>query len=49
MTTREIETMQITEVPCNPNDYPTYCVTYCEGMVTEDNKNKKKTQDIIAG
>lgn len=22
---------------------------YCEGMVTEDKKDKKKTKDIIAG
>ena len=23
-------------------------VVYCEGMITEDAKNKKKTKDIIA-
>jgi len=49
MTTKTImktmETMQITEVPCSSN----ITQTYCEGMVTEDNKDKKKTQDIIAG
>lgn len=24
------------------------CNCYCEGMVTEDNKDKKKTKDIIS-
>lgn len=40
-----METMITTE-PCN------WCgcnETYVEGMVTEDNKNKKKTNDIITG
>lgn len=41
-----IKTMEtvITEVPCNQNQIH----TYCEGMVTEDSKKKKSTNDIIS-
>lgn len=35
-----IMTDQVTQVPCN--------CCYCEGMVTEDAKDKKKTKDIIS-
>lgn len=43
--TMETNQMIITaQCNCIPNQE-----TYCEGMVTEDNKDKKKTQDIIAG
>ncbi len=43
-----IKTMEtvITEVPCNQNSLIN---NYCEGMVTEDNKKKKTTNDIIKG
>lgn len=41
-----METMITTE-PCNWCGCGTE--TYVEGMVTEDNKNKKKTNDIITG
>lgn len=42
-----IKTMEtvITEVPCNQY---TQIHTYCEGMVTEDSKKKKSTNDIIS-
>lgn len=40
-----MENQMITEV--TPTQQACNC--YCEGMVTEDNKDKKKTQDIIAG
>lgn len=36
----------ITAAPCNTQS-PTDC--YSEVMVTEDNKQKKNTNDIIAG
>ena len=35
----------ITEVPCNQTNQ---IHTYCEGMVTEDSKKKKTTNDIIS-
>ena len=35
----------ITEVPCNQT---TQIYPYCEGMVTEDSKKKKTTNDIIS-
>lgn len=37
----------ITAAPCNNAQSSNGC--YCEGMVTEDNKQKKNTNDIIAG
>ena len=42
-----IKTMEtvITEVPCNQY---AQIHTYCEGMVTEDSKKKKTTNDIIS-
>lgn len=41
-----METM-ITGAPCDvTNKVKDW---YCEGMVTEDNKQKKNTNDIIAG
>ena len=43
MTIKTMETV-ITEVPCNQTTN-----TYCEGMVTEDNKKNKNTYDIISG
>lgn len=33
--------MEVPVVPCKEQ--------YCEGMVTEDNKKKKNTYDIISG
>lgn len=46
MTIKTMETV-ITEVPCNqPNQIQIH--TYCEGMVTEDSKKKKTTNDIIS-
>lgn len=36
----------VTAAPCN-SQQSNDC--YCEGMVTEDNKQKKNTNDIIAG
>lgn len=47
MEIKMIETI-VTEVPCNMS-CNNYVDTYCEGMVTEDNKDKKKTNDIISG
>lgn len=44
MTIKTMETV-ITEVPCNQ---PIQIHTYCEGMVTEDSKKKKTTNDIIS-
>ena len=44
MTIKTMETV-ITEVPCNQT---TLIHTYCEGMVTEDSKKKKTTNDIIS-
>lgn len=44
MTTKTMETV-ITEVPCNQTNQ---IHTYCEGMVTEDSKKKKTTNDIIS-
>lgn len=42
-----IKTMEtvIMEVPCNQTNQ---IHTYCEGMVTEDSKKKKTTNDIIS-
>lgn len=44
MTIKTMETV-ITEVPCNQ---ATQMSNYCEGMVTEDSKKKKTTNDIIS-
>lgn len=44
MTIKTMETV-ITEVSCNQI---TQIHTYCEGMVTEDSKKKKTTNDIIS-
>ena len=44
MTIKTMETV-ITEVPCNQTGHNH---TYCEGMVTEDSKKKKTTNDIIS-
>lgn len=44
MTIKTMETV-ITEVPCNQT---TQIHIYCEGMVTEDSKKKKTTNDIIS-
>lgn len=44
MTTKTMETV-IMEVPCNQTNQ---IHTYCEGMVTEDSKKKKTTNDIIS-
>lgn len=44
MTIKTMETV-ITEVQCNQT---TQIHTYCEGMVTEDSKKKKTTNDIIS-
>ena len=44
MTIKTMETV-ITEVPCNQYGQNH---TYCEGMVTEDSKKKKTTNDIIS-
>ena len=45
MTIKTMATV-ITEVPCNQY---AQIHTYCEGMVTEDNKKNKNTYDIISG
>lgn len=50
MTIKTMETV-ITEVPCNQTNqiHKTNQIhTYCEGMVTEDSKKKKTTNDIIS-
>lgn len=47
MTIKTMETI-ITEVPCNQPNQPNQIHTYCEGMVTEDSKKKKSTNDIIS-
>lgn len=48
MTIKTMETV-ITEVPCNvPCNQTNQIHTYCEGMVTEDSKKKKTTNDIIS-
>lgn len=44
MTIKTMETV-ITEVQCNQTNH---IHTYCEGMVTEDSKKKKTTNDIIS-
>lgn len=44
MTIKTMETV-ITEILCNPTNQ---IHTYCEGMVTEDSKKKKTTNDIIS-
>ena len=47
MTIKTMETV-ITEVPCNQTNQTNQIHTYCEGMVTEDSKKKKTTNDIIS-
>lgn len=43
MTIKTMETV-IMEVPCNQTNQ---IHTYCEGMVTEDSKKNKTTNDIV--
>lgn len=45
MTIKTMETV-IMEVPCNQTTNQIH--TYCEGIVTEDSKKKKTTNDIIS-
>lgn len=41
-------TMEAMVTEATPMVVPCDDAVYCEGMITEDGKNKKKTKDIIA-